>query len=234
MGTPPGQAGPGALRPEAPKSPDHPKGTQYPYRSPARDRAGTHVAGLDLRRFPTGPPTDHDRPPAPLGGHPHPFRPKERETARKGQPVLCQLLFFCAIAEKPVKKCGLFCARINCSSAATGRKTDRGGGRLCRQKRNSLRSFREQVHREGAQALLDYLSNKSDFSPPRPRPGSTGAYAGGLCEHSLNVYHCLKDYLARERVTDLYVLGTARSPSPWWPSSTTCARSFATSPPPAT
>ena len=33
-----------------------------------------------------------------------------------------------------------------------------------------------------------------------------GAYAGGLCEHSLNVYHCLTDYLARERVTDLYGL----------------------------
>ena len=29
---------------------------------------------------------------------------------------------------------------------------------------------------------------------------------GGLCEHSLNVYHCLVDYLQRERVQELYGL----------------------------
>lgn len=28
----------------------------------------------------------------------------------------------------------------------------------------------------------------------------------GLCDHSLNVYHCLVDYLARERVQELYGL----------------------------
>lgn len=27
---------------------------------------------------------------------------------------------------------------------------------------------------------------------------------GGLCEHSVNVYHCLREYLARERVQELY------------------------------
>ena len=40
-------------------------------------------------------------------------------------------------------------------------------------------------------------------------PASTryhGAYAGGLCEHSINVYECLKDYLKRPRVQELYHL----------------------------
>ena len=40
-------------------------------------------------------------------------------------------------------------------------------------KEEFIEIFQEQIHREGAQALLDYLSNKSDFSPPRPRPGTT-------------------------------------------------------------
>lgn len=40
-------------------------------------------------------------------------------------------------------------------------------------------------------------------------PASTryhGAYEGGLCEHSINVYECLKDYCERERVKELYGL----------------------------
>ena len=73
-------------------------------------------------------------------------------------------------------------------------------------KEEFIEIFQEQVHREGAQALLDYLSNKSDFFTAPASARYHGSYAGGLCEHSLNVYHCLKDYLARERVTDLYGL----------------------------
>ena len=66
--------------------------------------------------------------------------------------------------------------------------------------------FRSNVHREGAEALLDYLENKSDFFTCPASAKFHGAYAGGLCDHSLNVYHCLKDYLARERVQELYGL----------------------------
>ena len=33
-----------------------------------------------------------------------------------------------------------------------------------------------------------------------------GAYVGGLCDHSVNVYHCLREYLERERVKELYGL----------------------------
>ena len=64
--------------------------------------------------------------------------------------------------------------------------------------------FRENIHREGADALLDYLENKSDFFTCPASARYHGSYAGGLCDHSLNVYHCLKDYLARERVAELY------------------------------
>ena len=73
-------------------------------------------------------------------------------------------------------------------------------------KEEFIEIFQEQIHREGAQALLDYLSNKSDFFTAPASARYHGSYVGGLCEHSLNVYHCLKDYLARERVTDLYGL----------------------------
>lgn len=99
-------------------------------------------------------------------------------------------------------------------------------------KEEFIEIFREHVHRDGAEALLDYLTNKSDFFTSPASARYHGAYAGGLCEHSLNVYHCLTDYLARERVTDLYGLEYSRNPLPWWPCSTTCARSAVTNPPP--
>ena len=66
--------------------------------------------------------------------------------------------------------------------------------------------YREFVHREGSDALLDYLENRSDFFTCPASARYHGAYAGGLCDHSLNVYHCLVDYLSRERVRELYGL----------------------------
>ena len=41
---------PGALRPEAPEKPRPPEGYAVPPRAPARDRAGTHLAGSNLQR----------------------------------------------------------------------------------------------------------------------------------------------------------------------------------------
>ena len=66
--------------------------------------------------------------------------------------------------------------------------------------------YRAQIHREGAEALLDYLMNKSDFFTCPASAKYHGAYAGGLCDHSVNVYHCLSAYLERERVQELYGL----------------------------
>ena len=73
-------------------------------------------------------------------------------------------------------------------------------------KEEFIEIFRENVHREGAENLLDYLMNKSDFFTAPASGRYHGAYPGGLCEHSLNVYHCLVDYLSRERVNELYGL----------------------------
>ena len=73
-------------------------------------------------------------------------------------------------------------------------------------KEEFIETYRANIHREGAESLLDYLTNKSDFFSAPASAKFHGSYAGGLCEHSLNVYHCLVDYLARERVMELYGL----------------------------
>lgn len=73
-------------------------------------------------------------------------------------------------------------------------------------KEEFIELYQELIHREGADALLDYLENKSDFFTCPASARFHGAYVGGLCDHSLNVYHCLTDYLARERVQELYGL----------------------------
>ena len=64
--------------------------------------------------------------------------------------------------------------------------------------------YREHIHREGSGELLDYLEHKSDFFTAPASARFHGAYAGGLCEHSVNVYRCLEAYLARERVREVY------------------------------
>ena len=65
--------------------------------------------------------------------------------------------------------------------------------------------YRENIKRDGADKLLDYmLSDHSDFFTAPASTRFHGAHAGGLLEHSLNVYHCLKDYLSRPRAKELY------------------------------
>lgn len=67
--------------------------------------------------------------------------------------------------------------------------------------------FTSLIHREGADELLKFLlSPGSDFFTA---PASTRFHLsseGGLLEHSLNVYYCLKDYLNRPRVRTEYQL----------------------------
>lgn len=68
-----------------------------------------------------------------------------------------------------------------------------------------IRIFNENIHRPGAEKLLDYLrSDNSDFFTAPASTRYHGAYEGGLLEHSLNVYHCLCDYLARPRAKEVY------------------------------
>jgi hypothetical protein len=51
--------------------------------------------------------------------------------------------------------------------------------------------YRQYIHRPGAEALLDYLLESDFFTAP----ASTryhGGYAGGLCQHSIDVYQYAK------------------------------------------
>lgn len=67
--------------------------------------------------------------------------------------------------------------------------------------------YTENIKREGAQKLLEHLlSPQSDFFTAPASARFHGSYEGGLCEHSLNVYECLKSYLGRERVKSIYGL----------------------------
>ena len=64
--------------------------------------------------------------------------------------------------------------------------------------------YKTNIRREGADRFYDYLMSTSDFPIAPASTRFHGAYEGGLLEHSLNVYDCLRDYLARTRVKDLY------------------------------
>ena len=63
--------------------------------------------------------------------------------------------------------------------------------------------FKENVRREGADRLLDYLTNSSDFFTCPASARYHGAYEGGLCAHSLNVYDCLSAFLESRAAKDL-------------------------------
>ena len=65
--------------------------------------------------------------------------------------------------------------------------------------------YRQYIRRPGSEALLNYLQN-SDFFVAPASARYHSSVAGGLCQHSLNVYDCLKDYMARPRVMELYGL----------------------------
>ncbi len=63
------------------------------------------------------------------------------------------------------------------------------------------------ITREGSQELLAYLTGpSSDFFTAPASTRYHSAYEGGLLDHSLNVYECLKDYLERNKVKDEFGL----------------------------
>lgn len=67
--------------------------------------------------------------------------------------------------------------------------------------------YKEHISRPGSDKLLEYLlSDRCDFFTAPASTRYHGAYEGGLCEHSMNVYNCLCSYLERERVKDEYGL----------------------------
>lgn len=68
--------------------------------------------------------------------------------------------------------------------------------------------YKQKITREGADKLLEFLE-RSDFFTAPASTRFHGAYEGGLLRHSLNVYECLVEYLARERVKEKYELNVS-------------------------
>ena len=74
-------------------------------------------------------------------------------------------------------------------------------------KERYIQIYKDNIKRPGADKLLDFLlSTHSDFFTCPASARFHGNFEGGLVEHSLNVYDCLKDYLSRQRVKDTYGL----------------------------
>ena len=70
-------------------------------------------------------------------------------------------------------------------------------------KKKFIAIYNANIKREGADKLLQFLEESDFFTAP----ASTryhGSHPGGLCEHSINVYECLCDYLKRPRAKELY------------------------------
>jgi hypothetical protein len=68
-----------------------------------------------------------------------------------------------------------------------------------------IQIYEDKIHREGSRELLAFLcSESSDFFIAPASTRFHGAELGGLCRHSLNVYDCLVDILARPRMRDVY------------------------------
>lgn len=68
-----------------------------------------------------------------------------------------------------------------------------------------IQIYQQNISRPGADKLLNYLCSETcDFFIAPSSTRFHGSYEGGLVEHSINVYHCLKDYLERERVKQQY------------------------------
>ncbi|MGN1339524.1 MAG: hydrolase [Oscillospiraceae bacterium] len=76
-------------------------------------------------------------------------------------------------------------------------------------KEEFIKIYTENITREGADKLLDFLENKSDFFTAPASTRYHNAFEGGLLRHSLNVYHCLCAYMERDRVKNDYKLAAS-------------------------
>lgn len=70
-------------------------------------------------------------------------------------------------------------------------------------KEKFIEIYNANIKREGADKLLEYLlSPTSDFFTAPASARFHSSYEGGLCDHSINVYECLKSYLDSDRVKE--------------------------------
>ena len=73
-------------------------------------------------------------------------------------------------------------------------------------KEKFIEIYNTYIKREGTDKLLTYLTENSDFFTAPASARFHSSYTGGLCQHSLNVYECLKSYMERDRVANEYKL----------------------------
>ncbi len=72
-------------------------------------------------------------------------------------------------------------------------------------KERFLKIYRENITREGADKLLEYLlSPQSDFFDAPASARFHSSVDGGLLDHSLNVYDCLCDYLSNPALKERF------------------------------
>lgn len=69
-------------------------------------------------------------------------------------------------------------------------------------KERFIEIYKQNIKREGADKLLEYLLN-SDFFVAPASARFHSSYEGGLCDHSLNVYDCLLSYLGADRTKEV-------------------------------
>ncbi|MCD7772386.1 MAG: HD domain-containing protein [Oscillospiraceae bacterium] len=67
-------------------------------------------------------------------------------------------------------------------------------------KNKFIEIYKTNIKREGSDKLLEYLQSKNcDFFSAPASTRFHNSFEGGLCEHSINVYECLKSYLETDR-----------------------------------
>ena len=72
-------------------------------------------------------------------------------------------------------------------------------------KEKFIEIYQSKIKREGSDKLLEYLlSPASDFFTAPARARFHSSYEGGLVEHSVNVYECLRSYLDSDRVKSTF------------------------------
>ena len=65
--------------------------------------------------------------------------------------------------------------------------------------------YKTYIKREGADKLLEYLNSpSSDFFTAPASARFHSSFEGGLAEHSINVYECLKSYLDSDRIKSTF------------------------------
>ncbi len=74
-------------------------------------------------------------------------------------------------------------------------------------KNKFIEIYTTNIKREGSEKLLEYLQSKNcDFFSAPASTRFHNSFEGGLCEHSVNVYKCLKSYLETDRVKNEFGL----------------------------